>query len=155
MATKTKALPKKPVTVVGQIGELVDKHIDTVEAIIQEYSWLSDVGMDTELRAANEKLKEFSAGLEEPDSGQSFSFSELLDMVEAHKDFDADDVLNIVSLSNTDLLESMDTDEIKDYLKDRGYCFIDLQGNQDNSDKLEKFITTEIYPHYNDQQAFF
>lgn len=94
MATKTKALPKKPLTVVEQISELVDKHIDTVEAIIQEYAWLSDVGMDTELRAANEKLKEFSEGLEET---KELSFAQLISKLQDidDDDFDMDAVMDL------------------------------------------------------------
>ncbi|GAB1462193.1 hypothetical protein [Pedobacter sp.] len=39
------------------------------------------------------------------------------------------------------------------YLSDKGYAFVKLNSLADKM-KLEDFITTEIYPHYNDRNNF-
>jgi hypothetical protein len=155
MATKT--LKKKPTTVAAQILEVIDKHINTVEAIIEEYSYVTEVGMDTELKAANDNLKEAVEDFEYGNTDAE-KFNQLIAEMKliSGDDFDTDKILDLLESKDVDtekLLNLLGSDTVTDHVIKQGYACVKLNNALDR-DKLETFLTTEIYPNYLDQQSF-
>lgn len=164
MPTKTKKIvkpepipqPQKPKTVIEQIVELVNKHIDITEAIIENYSYLTDIGMDTELRAADENLK--SAVYDLGDEVTEFSFKDLVQKISDHDDFEAGDIIGLLDGADIDdhtdkLINLLEADDVQDYFINQGYACVKLNNMRDRN-KLEEFLKTEIYPNFRDQEDF-
>jgi hypothetical protein len=164
MATKTlrksqavKPVEKKPATAIERVLALIAKQSEAVEAIIAEYSYITDIGMDTELKAAVDNLRESVQGYE--DDFEPEGFSDLLQKIKDHAGFDADEVFEMLDIEDishdncVNILNSLDKEDIESWAVESGYACVKINNALDR-DKLETFLTTEIYPNYLDQQSF-
>jgi len=103
---------------------------DKVEAILKDYL-CDDLGMFTELAAADEGFLQDVADLDEK---QSFE-----DMI--------DEVLDHPKKGVDDLLKHLDSDDVRKYCEiDLNCIILEVQG-ADDRDKLEAFIKQNIYPY--------
>lgn len=137
MSTLNKKISEKDEVVV-RIGELLDSHIKTVNAIVEDY--VGGPGMETEIEAAHENLRiEITEILEDK---QEESFDDLLEKVFDHDDF-----------WEKKFFEKLDSDSMAKYVSEnKGYSLIRVDSLSDKM-KLEEFVKTEIYPDYNEQKG--
>lgn len=144
---RKKPATKKPETLIEEVQAIAAKHIGVIEAIITDYSFLTDIGMDTKLRAANINLKEALEALE----GESFRG--LIERLKTHPDFDPWEASERLSFMGEVEYIAPSSEALENYARENNYSLTKLN-NSDDRAKLEQFLTTEIYPHYNDQQFF-
>jgi len=135
---KTKKLSRNQF--IEKVLELLDNHIDTTRAILDDYL-SGDDGMITELGAANENLRNSIEALEVEDD-----FKSLLEQIKKSDDFDCGELLKLIA--------DEDEDFILNYSTNKGYALIKLETMEQRS-KLEDFIKAEIYPYHNDENKFF
>lgn len=125
---------------IDKILELLDKYVDTTGAILDDY--VADDGMVTELGAADQNLRE---AIEE--FQHESEEDELKSIVARLKELEPDQEQSL------ELLEVLDEDAIWDWSKSEGYAYVKCQ-TMEQHNKLEEFVTTEMYPHYNERENY-
>jgi hypothetical protein len=131
-----------------QIKELLMNHIETVKAITIHYRPMFDVkqydGMLTELEAAQLNLyTAVDAFDEDRDLGT------LIALIKDNPKLTDEHVKDIALC----LSENEQDDLVKDFGVERGYAYIKVAAQADR-DKLEHFVTTELYPYARDQESY-
>lgn len=139
--SKKSSLSKTPSdSIIDYVLELLDKHIDTKSAIMDNYL-SGDDGMLLELGEADSNLRQEIADIEVDDS-----YQKLLSKIEDHDDYNSDDLLKLVD-------DKEGESALHEYLQTKGYAIIKIDNIQDQS-KLQTFVETELYPLYNDRNKY-
>lgn len=131
-------MKQKKQTIIEKVNDLVDKYLDTTSAILTDY--IADPGMELELGQADVDLQKGIQALE-PDPDKAFD--DIIDrLTDMDVDIDADRLLGV-----------LDDDQVRAYLKGKGYAIIKVD-NLAQQDKLTEFVEKEIWPNYNDRLNF-
>jgi hypothetical protein len=136
-------MPKKKVeekTVGEQITDIFNQYLDTTSAIIDDY--VPDPGMLVELSCADKNFQEEINALQEELETKETNFKYLLKKVKDHKDYD-----------DAELWEIIEPGYAAEWLATKGYSVIKLE-NMQQQIKLEEFVTTKLYPNYNDRNNY-
>jgi hypothetical protein len=132
---------------VDKVLQLFDQHIRTVRLIADDY--LADVGMLTEMQAAEEKLFELIEDLRidsaEDKKEKELSFSDIMDQLKENIRFDREKATELLELIDDD-----DPEPIHDFVRSKGFVYIKVE-NIDQQMKLEDFVNREIWSDYNQQ----
>lgn len=145
------AKPEKQTTV-EIILDLLNEHIKTTKAIVEDY--VGGLGMETELAAAYDNLE-----IEIRELDAEMDFDTLLDKMKELKDRDikSDELLEFIKENNDydsdKVIELLDPSDVDSWATSNGYVLIKVD-NMNLRTKLEDFIKTEIYPHLADQNEF-
>lgn len=140
-------LPPKEKTVTEHVADLFDQYLDTTGAILEDY--IPDPGMMVELACADKNFKEEIAALGEELESNEPEFKQLLEKLKA---------LGPGEIDVYDLLRLCDTVEayshpFETYAAEKGYALIKIETLQQRT-KLEAFVTTEIWPNYNEKDNY-
>lgn len=125
-----------PKTLHEQVQDLLEKHIDTTGAILDDY--VADKGMITELAECDKNLR-----------------SDIDDLFDEEQDFDS--LLKRLQEMDLDtdqtekLMDLFDTGDLSDRLTRGGYVYVKVDNLADQM-KLETWLKTRLYPNYNEQR---
>jgi endonuclease III-like uncharacterized protein len=61
--------------------------------------------------------------------------------------------LDSSDIETSDLLDLCDENDLYDYVRSKGYAYVKIDNMQQQSD-LEEFVSSKIWPYYNDQEKF-
>lgn len=140
-----------------KIDEILEKYNLTTKAIVADY--IGDAEMQAELTWAFEKLqkqiKELTPVKAAPFKPTFENLFALLEKLPA-EEVDCDALLEFCKGKIYDpesALALLSREAVKDLMTENGHIVIECN-NIALRTKLEEFLYTEIYPHYNDQQKF-
>lgn len=133
----TKKKSPKEKTIVDDVLAIFDSYLDTTGAIIADY--VPDSGMLLELAEADKQFKE---DIKELDITELMQFDDLFGRLKEIEEVDSNKLLSLC-----------DKDAVWNWAASKGYAIIKIENLQDQT-KLEEFVTTELYPNYNDKSNY-
>jgi predicted component of type VI protein secretion system len=134
------ATKEKVISVADKIIKQFKEHQEIVDAILKSETFTEDA--EVEIQAAVDALQE-----------DIIHFDDNKDFENIYKKLkDLSDKSELTDEDNVQLLNLIEEYDITNYLESKGYSFIKI-ASADHQAKLTEFLTTEIFPFYNEQKS--